>query len=79
MKKTMKRKKKFSAFFILPDRYWGHPIVVASPEALDKAAKDEAFNYIVCAYKSSSSYAIIADLMYSLMYIISAGVMMIYP
>lgn len=68
MKKTIKRKKKFSAFFIPLDRDWGRPVIVASPKALGKAAKGEACNYIVCAYKNSANYAIIADLMY-----ISAG------
>lgn len=68
MKKIIKRKKKFSAFFILFDRDWGRPVIIASPKALNKAAKGEACNYIVCAYKSSSSYAIIAGFMY-----ISAG------
>lgn len=68
MKKTIKRKKNFSVFFIPLDRDWGRPVIVASPKALGKAARGEACNYIVCAYKSSSSYAIIADLIY-----ISAG------
>ena len=62
------RRKEFSAFFIPLDRDWSHPVIVASPKALGKAAKGEACNYIVCAYKSSSGYAIIAGLMY-----ISAG------
>jgi len=64
MKKTIKRKKKFSAFFIPLDRDWGRPVIIVSPKALNKAAKGEACNYIVCAYKSSSSYAIIAGFMY---------------
>lgn len=66
--KPIKRKKNFSAFFIPLDCDWGRTVIVASPKALGKAAKGEACNYIVCAYKSSSSYVIIADLMY-----ISAG------
>lgn len=68
MKKTIKRKKKISAFFLLLDRDWSRPVIVASPRALDRTSKGEACNYIVCAYKSSANYAIIADLMY-----ISAG------
>lgn len=61
------KKNKFfaqSAFSYPSDPDWGRPVIVASPKALGKAAKGEACNYIVCAYKSSSSYAIIANLMY---------------
>lgn len=67
-KKNHKTKKKISVFFLPLDRDWGRPVIVASPKALGKTSKDEACNYIVRAYKSSASYAIITDLMY-----ISAG------
>jgi len=66
--KKHKTKKKISAFFLPLDRDWSRPVIVASPKALGRTSKGEACNYIVCAYKSSANYAIIADLMY-----ISAG------
>jgi len=68
MKKNHKTKKKISAFFLPLDRDWGRLVIVASPKALGRTSKGEACNYIVRAYKSSASYAIITDLMY-----ISAG------
>jgi len=70
--KNNKTKKNFSAFFIPHDRDRGRPVIVASPKVLGKTAKGETCNYIICAYKSSSSYAIIVDLMPGVM-------MMIYP
>lgn len=62
--KNHKMKKKFRLFLSPPDRDWGRPVIVASFKALGRTSKGKACNYIVCAYKSSASYAIIAHLMY---------------